>query len=286
LRELTLAAFQSKGSDGARAVLAEHDDELDIGNRELHAQLLLGGGQAADAIAQLDAIDLEQVDDIGKRRLALLRIRALLAQGSNTQAEGLARDLVAADESDEDAAVLLAEALAYGKRCPEALASLQNSNLSGPIGSERALLGACLLLELQGPDQAITWLSRSNAARESAGRGVPLARLLAAAWPQTWTGTDSVPAAEADDITCMPPLPRCAANFAAALETAGKRGLAARMLALMAAASAQRDQPLSSRELYRQLAPLLRRMGLRRQAFSAAWSGRSISAWLRCLLPF
>ena len=277
LRELAIARANQAGAEAALAVLRPRLADLGTANRLLFAQLALGAGEPALACEQAERVAEAEP---GNRAARLLRCRALLASRDLVGAEVAARAVVAQAPDDEEAAMLLGEALAMLGRHGDALTVLDRRTLPVRPSFERGLLTALVRFEALGEAAGLAALGRAP----TPTRPVPIARVLAAAYPEAWVSEDPDHRAAPDDLLALPPFPTMARILATALAARGRDELAANLLLGVAAAVAER-QPAVARALRLRALPALRRLGHRTLALRLAWQARAPLALLRTLLP-
>jgi len=214
LRDAALAAVRSGDAAAGLAVLAVA--ELSPDNHALAVQLALAAGQAEAASHHAEVLlRLEP-----GRRAQLLTVRAALATHQPEAAEATARSLLATDPSDDEAAGLVAEALAAQGRFQEALALAESAALPDHPGTERALVAAAVAGELYGEHAWLGRLGRLGVLDTA----VPLARIARAAYPDALMaeGRELV---SATDLLCVPPFPRLGRILVRALSRVGRRDL-------------------------------------------------------------
>lgn len=277
LRELAIARANRSGAEAALAVLRPRLADLGTANRLLFAQLALGAGEPELAREQAERVAEAEP---GNRAARLLRCRALLAARDLVGAEAAARSVTGQAPDDEEAAMLLGEALAMLGRHGEALAVLDRATLPAKPSFERGLLTALVRFEAEGEAAGLAALGRAP----TPARPAPIARVLAAAYPGAWATEDQAHRATPDDLLALPPFPAMARILAAALAARGRHELAANLLLGVAATVAER-QPAVARTLRLLALPALRRIGHRTLSLRLAWQARAPLALLRALLP-
>ena len=277
LRELAIARANQSGAEAALAVLRPRLADLGTANRLLFAQLALGAGEPALAREQAERVAEAEP---GNRAARLLRCRALLASRDLVGAEIAARAVVGQAPDDEEAALLLGEALAMLGRHGDALTVLDRRTLPARPSFERGLLTALVRFEALGEAAGLAALGRAP----TPARPTPIARVLAAAYPEAWASEDPDHRAAPDDLLALPPFPAMARIIASALAARGRDELATNLLLGVAAAVAGR-QPAVARDLRLRALPALRRLGHYTLALRLAWQARAPLALLRALLP-
>lgn len=279
-QDLAQARYLVGGETAAATALADHQDRLGPGNRLLLAQLHLGAGDLASAETQLAA----PCADAGQERSRLLLLaQCRLGALRYLEAIDLARPLWRDRPDDEDAATILAESLALGGNLDEALTLVRHAALPQAMAAPRALLTACLLLELEDEEAALCHLARSEHLRQHPR---PLVRILRAAWPAWHPEREPAERPSSEDLRTIPPFPRAVERIAAAFIRQGVGDLAAELLEMAAAAVDRRGQPASADHLYAQATATLLRLGRRRAAQRTA---RASGRWLlrlRCWMPW
>lgn len=258
LRDRALARLRHDGAEAALELLRAQP-RLDSEGRLLLAQMALAAGQVEEALRTCDAL-LAGGD--ARRSLRLVRVRALLA--SRRLADGLDQAQAChAEDADEEATTLLAEALALAGRVDEARSLAEPGRPAG----ERGLLLALLDLEQGREAAALGLLGRLDPPPAHH----PLGRVFAVAWPGAWGKADLGTAIQADDCLAMPPLPQAAEVLGRALVRQGRTDLAVHLTTSVAATVAG-QRPAAARRLRRIAAGWLRRTG--------SWLA-ALKLWLR-----
>jgi tetratricopeptide (TPR) repeat protein len=278
LYQLCLNEVHQHEADRALERLLHYRSYLEPANILLAAQCALLRDQFDRCEGLLDTFD---ASDGSQREIAdRLRVRCLLGRQQFDQALATSKELFAADPSNEANSVLLAEVmLAIGSH-REALRVLTLHSLPVRAGLDRVLLATSLFLELENKATAFAWLGHH---RHLADGEHGLARLIGTAWPGVWGR--QLPAAEIVDVGSVPLLLTCAEQIATGLREQGKHQLAAALWLHLGAQSSQENRLFTARICCRHAVRPLLRDGQRKRAFSAAWRGRSLLWWLRCLLP-
>jgi tetratricopeptide (TPR) repeat protein len=276
VQEGALRRYRRHGAGQAIAWLREQGEALPPAGRQLLAQLLLSDDLPAEALAVAATLPGPAP--------ACLVARCHLARGDFTAAAGAAAAVLddpGASDLHEEAATILGQAQAFRHDFSAAAATMADPRLPAQPSAERLLLGALIRLEAHGCDAALAWLGRG------AGQGIdqPLGRVLAAAWPDTWTSSHGLPAAvELDDLRAVPPFPRAVGRLAAALASNG-HGAHAAQLAEAVAGAVLHQQAASGRELLLLACRLYRRAGHGGAARRCARGAGAWGAWLRAWWP-
>lgn len=287
LRELALAEAKAGRADTAVDVLVARDALLDHEGRLLLARLAVAAGQTETAKRHLEAL-IPQLSGERADAAELLLARARLGLGDpDAAARGADALWQRSGRRHEEAATVLAECHACRGRFAEALAVLEDPALPVDWTLERALLGAVVAMEERGEAWCLAVLGRHGAPTAQM-HGLPLVRVLAAAWPGAWTSPLADRPVLDGDLASVPPFPRLGLRLAGALVAAGRADLAATHLIAVLAFHRRHSLATTSpldRRLRRAAVDALVRAGRRWQAARLAVTGFNLRGLLRCLLP-